>query len=614
MSETRAVQDREATLLVDADRPRSAASAPRYAPPPRRWDATRRRALTTVFVAAVLIAGVVHVVWPRAAGMGAAFFRPSTFYVAADGKDSNDGTSPGKPWGSLAQANHHVFVPGDRLLLQGGARFTGSLKFHRGEAGDPAHPVVVSSYGLGRPTIVGSGDPGVSVYDTAGIEIRGLNVTGGSPADLAVSGISVFSDLPSGPKLEHVAVSDVDVSGFRVGVSVGAGVVGAGFRNVEVTDSLVHGNSDSGLRIFGPAFDPAAPRYANENVTISGVQAFANLGDAHDHLHNTGNGIDVGSVRGAVVEKSVAYANGSNCDSREGPVGIWAYDSTGVVLQHNVSFQNHTRGLTDGGGFDLDQNVSDSVVQYNYSHDNDGPGYLLYTGQDNSAFARNVVRFNMSRNDARRPLNYASLVLAGRLTDVAVYHNTVVRQGIGKLTPVVRLETGLQGATLRDNIFQSDGGRMIASSDEFSSAQVTFQGNDFYAPSSARWTVNWGPKRFGSLQAWTAHTGQEMVGTVPAGLDLDPGLVLVPAPEWDQTATPAPAPQAGSPILGRSPDLRARFAIDEGPVDYFGTPLGAATTAGAAQPAPAVAAQPTAGTGPPSVAAPSSAGLTGQSG
>jgi len=581
VGEALAERDVEASSLREAEQPRSAASVPRYSAGGPRWDTTRRRALTTVFVAGLVIVGSFHVVWSYVVGTHAS--GPQTFYVSADGQDSNTGTSPKKAWHSLAQANHHVFAPGDRLLLQGGASFTGSLAFQRGEAGNPGKPVIVGSYGSGRATIVSPGDPGVSVYNTAGIEVRDLVVIGGTPGSNAVSGISFFSDLPNGPKLDHVSVSDVDVSGFRVGLSVGGGVVGAGFRDVQVTDSLLHDNGDTGLQTYGLKFDAAAPRYANENVFISGVRAFANLGDSHDHLRNSGSGIELGSVRGAVVERSVAYANGSNCAAREGPVGIWAYDSTGVVFQHNVSYENHTGGLTDGGGFDLDQNVSNSVVQYNYSHDNDGPGYLLYTSRQNNAFARNIIRFNMSRNDARRPLNYASLVLAGRLIDVSVYHNTVVFQGTG--SPVVRLEKGLQGVTVRDNIFESDGGRMIASAEPFSPAQVAFQGNDYYAPPPARWMVTWGSKAFESLQAWTARTGQEMAGSTHVGLDLDPELALVPAPGWDPTGTPAPAPRAASPISGRSPDLRTRFAVDEGPVDYFGTALGASTTAGAAQPA-----------------------------
>ena len=42
-------------------------------------------------------------------------------------------------------------------------------------------------------------------------------------------------------------------------------------------------------------------------------------------------------------------------------------------------------------------------MQYNYSHDNDGPGYLLL---HSSAGARragnNIVRYNISQNDARK--------------------------------------------------------------------------------------------------------------------------------------------------------------------------------------------------------------------
>ena len=592
MGEAGSEREPVATRVREVELPRSRPAAPESALAAPRKDTSRRRVLTAVLIVGILVAGAYHAVWPHGlqgpTGMSVRLFGPPTFYVAADGDDSNAGTSPASAWRTLSQADKHVFTPGERLLLQGGARFTGSLKFRRGEAGDPAKPVVLGSYGEGRATIVGSGAPGVTVYDTAGIEIRDLLLTGGTPRDLAVSGISLFSDLAKGPKLRHVSVSDVDVSGFRVGVSIGGARVGAGFRDVQVTDSVLHGNRDDGLSSYGPRFNAAKPSYANENVVVSGVRAFANLGNRADHLHNTGNGIDLGSVRGAVVERSVAYGNGSNCDAPEGPVGIWVYDSTRVVLQRNVSYDNHTGGFTDGGGFDLDQNVSDSVAQYNFSHNNDGPGFLLYTGVHNDAFTRNSVRFNVSRDDSRNMPMYASLALVGRITDVSVYHNTVLTQGEGENdVPALRLGDGLRGVTIRDNIFESDGSRMIASSYPFSLAQVTLQGNDYHVPDAAPWQVNWGSDTFGSLDGWSAQTGQESVGSTPVGLDLDPDLILAPPPGWDPTHTPVPAPRTSSPIMGRSLDLRTRFGVNQGPMDYFGAPLGSSTTAGAGQPAPA---------------------------
>jgi len=591
VGETGSERDSAAARLLEAELPRPPAAPPGPAHAAPRRDPSRRRALAGVLVAALLIAGGYHALRPHgslaAFSMGDRLFGPPTFYVSPDGSDSAAGTSPQSAWRTLKQADRHVFTPGERLLLRGGASFTGSLTFRRGEAGDPANPVIVGSYGTGRARIAAAGEPGVDVYDTAGIDIRSLVLTGGTPADRTVSGIALFSDLAKGPRLQHVSVTDVDVSGFRVGVSMGGASAGAGFRDVQVTDSVLHGNRDSGLSSFGPHFDAAAPQYANENVLVSGVQAFGNLGNALDHLHNTGNGIDLGSVRDAIVERSVAHGNGKYCDAPEGPVGIWVYDSTGVVVQHNVSYDNYSGGHTDGGGFDLDQNVSDSVAQYNYSHDNDGPGFLLYTGADNDAFARNTVRFNVSRDDSRKFPLYASVAVVGRIIDASIYHNTVLTHGGADAAPALRLGDGLRGVTIRDNIFQSSGSEMIAASYRFSTAQVSLQGNDYHVEDAGAWHVDWGSRSFHSLAAWAARTRQEGAASGLLGLDLDPGLVLVAAPAWDPTRTPLPAPRAGSPITGRGLDLRARFALDIGPMDYFGAAPGSSTTPGAGGPAPA---------------------------
>jgi len=69
------------------------------------------------------------------------------------------------------------------------------------------------------------------------------------------------------------------------------------------------------------------------------------------------------------------YDNGiENTWIRGGGVGIWAWDSNDIVIQHNIAHHNRT-GSYDGGGFDLDGGVSNSIMHYNLSYENDGSGY-----------------------------------------------------------------------------------------------------------------------------------------------------------------------------------------------------------------------------------------------
>src|SRR5262245_42327490 len=76
-----------------------------------------------------------------------------TYYLdAASGSDANPGTSPRAAWKSLARASRVAFAPGDRLLLAGGQRFPGTLRFGRAASGTPARPILVASHGSGRAT------------------------------------------------------------------------------------------------------------------------------------------------------------------------------------------------------------------------------------------------------------------------------------------------------------------------------------------------------------------------------------------------------------------------------------------------------------------------------
>ena len=87
-----------------------------------------------------------------------------------------------------------------------------------------------------------------------------------------------------------------------------------------------------------------------------------------------------------------------------GGVGIWAFDSSGIVFAHNESFGNGSPEITDDGdGFDFDRGVSHSVMVDNYSHDNGGVGLLVCScnGGEPPFYRMHdiTLRSNVSRDD-----------------------------------------------------------------------------------------------------------------------------------------------------------------------------------------------------------------------
>ncbi len=435
----------------------------------------------------------------------------TTYYLSLSGNDAAAGTSPSTAWRTLGRANRAILRPGDRLLLQGGQPFAGQLTIGPADVGSPAHPLVISSYG-GGPATITSGRFGVYVHDTGGVRITELNVVGqspvsnawgpgqgqepgGQPGSVATAGIYVNNDLPTDQRLAHVIIDHVYASGFGEGIAVGGVHSGAGFSDVHISDCLVSGNTDAGLETYGPQFNADSPTYANRNVTVLDVVASQNHGDPRVTSHNTGNGIVLGSVRDGRIIWSTADDNGgAGGDSTQGPTGIWAFDSTGISIEHSLSYDNQAVSKVDGNGFGLDQNTSDSVMQDNLSYGNAGPGFLIYSRLSNGAQKNNIVRYNISSDDANdgNTFNGGISIYGGTVSGIDVYQNTVVMSSASSLSaPALRLGAGIHEITIRNNVFMTDFRPVVAASQAASPAVATSQGNDYYSAAGA-WSIIWG--------------------------------------------------------------------------------------------------------------------------
>ncbi|WP_406090655.1 right-handed parallel beta-helix repeat-containing protein [Streptomyces sp. NBC_01013] len=541
----------------------------------------RTAAMTTLAAAIILAAGSGCADTPHYAPA------PATYYVSPGGNDRNSGTSPGEAWRTLRRAEGTVLHPGNKLMLEGGARFAGTLTVGKGEAGDADRPVVIGSYGTGRATVAATDGPGISVHDTAGVEIRNLAVTGRNGSYLREGGINLYNDLPGGNTLDHVAVSGVEVSGFRAGIAIGGTRGGAGFENVSVSRSKLHDNKDVGLLAYGPDFDAGHPSYAHSHIRIADVAAYHNTGDPASTTTHSGNGIVLGSVRDATVRDSRAHDNGTRAaaEAPAGPVGIWAYDSTGVLLEHNSSYRNHTGSRVDGAGFGLDSNVSDSTIQYNLAFQNDGPGYYTYTNKRNGAHRDNTIRYNISADDGRKLPAKGSLAVYGiDVRSLHVYQNTLVMPHSPKgRGPAIVLRAGLSHVTVRNNILVADDAPLVLAAKGLTPRNVLLQGNN-YSTVSGSWSVDWAGRTYASLAAWRTATGQERAGGKPSGTTTDPCFAGGALPRIRSTEdAPLIIPDCAAPV-GAGLDLHALFGTDPGTVDYFGRTTGTPPSVGAAVP------------------------------
>ena len=439
--------------------------------------------------------------------------------------------------------------------------------------------MVIGSYGLGRATLrAGAGATDILAYNAAGIELRDLDVQGPGWAQTDGAAVSFYTDLPAARRLAHVRVERLDCSGFYRGVVIGAWhPTYTGFDQV-VLESLRVSRNATGILVYGyaPPVAVAAAPYSNRDVTIRGCQVFDNDGDPQATA-GTGDGILVGEVDGALIEYCVASGNGKNGG---GPIGIWTWDSNNVVIQHNISHGNKTGGPRDGGGFDLDGGVSNSVLQYNYSYDNAGAGFMLAQNATARPFADNTVRYNVSQNDARR--NSAAIQIWAQdgamapMSNSQIYGNTVfVAPSRSIVPPALQIENGDVRATrVHNNIFVTTGGAPLVRVK--AGVGSRFEGNAYHA-SGAGFRVEWFGQSFSSLATWRA-VGQEMLTGSPVGFEGDPRLA---APGQEQ---PLQAPTAlatldeyrllpDSPLREAGLDLAANYEIDPGARDFYGASI-----------------------------------------
>jgi hypothetical protein len=452
----------------------------------------------------------------------------TTFYVSPSGSDTAAGTSPATAWRTLRRVNRAELAAGTRILLQGGETFIGSLVFGRSDSGNPRDPISVGSYGAGRATIETQKD-GVDIHDTAGIRIGNVRIVGAGLSS-PFSGISAVNDLHGNVKLPYLRVENVEISNFgKYGILVDGRNGRSGFRDVRITNAVVHDNALAGIDVEGP-FAAFRTVYAHRDVYVGYSRVYDNPGVTSNPDH-TGDGIVLSNVDRGTIEYCKAHDNGRLASGvNGGPVGIWAWQANRIVIQHNESYRNHVIGKKDGGGFDLDGGMTNSIIQYNDSHDNDGPGYQALQFKDAGPHQHNTIRFNSSWNDARKT-GPAALLFSGGIRDLRVYRNTVFVSPRG-LRPVAAVAvTSLKlaaelpvttGVHIYGNVFQAVGGALPVFV-EGRHGDLRFVQNDYYSKGRPL-AIYWNGTAYRTLAAWRAATGQERVRGRNTGSTANPNL------------------------------------------------------------------------------------------
>lgn len=386
------------------------------------------------------------------------------YFLAPEGNDESDGRSAAQAWKSLARASKNEYSPGDKVFLKSGAEFSGELSLKIAGGGKAEFPVEVTSTPGEKSvtaTILAGDGNGINVRDT-GVRIFNLAIKGSGPTTNRGSGVRLYNDRPNADKRSDVCLQDLKISGFgHAGIKIESACAdksASGYADVMIERCTVSDGMHYG--IFSDGFEQprGSWKFSHADIVVRGCEVFGISGNPNKQDNHSGNGILLGNVDGALIEKCCAHDNGAKNGSHDGgPVGIWAYCGRKVVIQYCEAYANRAgvRNL-DGGGFDLDGGISDSIMQYNYSHDNDGAGYLVYSYKDAPhEFRDNIVRFNISINDGRRG-DYGGICVGhhgDKNINALIHNNLVIVSGStkGKATALTSCNTS--GMRVLNNLF-----------------------------------------------------------------------------------------------------------------------------------------------------------------
>jgi hypothetical protein len=445
------------------------------------------------------------------------------------------------------------------------------LRLTEEDTGTKEHPVIVSSYGTGRAVIRSPFSTAVTVTNASGLEFRDIDLRGNSLRVEGQYGVFFNADGVGGEKYEHIVLDRVSVGNFGDrGILFRGNPALSGFRNVSLTNAEVFGNgwgqptqgTAGGLEMHGH-MQPGEKMINHENVYIGHSRFY----------HNGSSGAVLGGVRNATIEHCEAYENvGGNAG-----LGLWVWEADNVLIQYNVSRGNRAPTM-DGGGIDLDGGTTNSVVQYNYTYDNGGAGYLLAQYKGASRMGGNVFRYNISENDGAALRNGGIEIFSFQNelpADDTVFHNNVVfasKDG----SSAVRFLTGgesIRNVRLYNNVFLTKGNRPLIRTRKTLHESNQFVNNSYHALGGA-FRVDWLGTRYSSLAAWLgAAKDQERLDRRIVAVGANPKLAAPGTAHArgglpEQAAFEAYAPLPDSPLIDSGLDLSALFGMDPGLRDY----------------------------------------------
>jgi hypothetical protein len=505
--------------------------------------------------------------------------------------------------------NSLTYEAGDSILFHGGDSFTGCVMINPTRVpnkGSASNPITLDSYGSGNATLL-SNCPGnlhalLTIDGVSGVTVQNLILSANGTQ--TAYGVLVQNSYSTTAPVDTIVIQNTDISGFHCcGTSpgqYGSEIFIAGqayatggncgpLNNIQVLNNKLHGAAgptspdDNGITGSG-----CGGQYNVTNVKYSGNEVW-NIG-GHSGSTVSGNGIVANRVANGELSFNIVHDLGGNNRGCPGPVGIWAWQSDNIAIRFNEVYR--MQQLTppavmgcDWAAYDFDEGVTNSVYEYNYSHDNGGAAILVY-----NPGGGNVFRYNVSENDDNQMLGgsgvYAIGIPGGSLS---IYNNTIYRSGVfSRATPSCYTFGAPPSAVYPTGIVLANNLCIIAASSTAEGfaryidvnngtdiRNVTIKNNLYYSP-SAVWWINARYDTLAQVQAAGWEQGSIVAASSPA-VNAGSGGTCNWSPRLANGPQPCPSAYqlvTGAPGIGAGLNLtQPPHNFNVGTRDYWGTAM-----------------------------------------
>jgi len=355
---------------------------------------------------------------------------PNIIYVdAEEGNDVASGLSPAEAWKTLERAGQHFFKSEDKLVFRRGSAFKGSLFVKHLKNSNARFEI--GSYGTGNlPVLDAEGNEyyTLKIFNQPDILIQDLEITNFSE-EVPVIRRGIFCHAEDAGEIKNVHFKGLKLSNINGSLTTDDGdLLGKSSCGIfsEITGNNVptrwNGYTMENCHFYRVDRHGAANQSTWQNRTLTtNTNWHPSL-----NMHFKGNTFEECASDGLIVRVAhkpiMEYNLFTRCSYKLSGNACFSFNTDSAIWQFNESrYTIYQTGDHDAGGFDSDYKSKHTIIQYNYSHNNEYGGILI-TGGPSSYGGFNegtLVRHNIFYNNGHHGIR-----LSGMVTNCRIYNNT----------------------------------------------------------------------------------------------------------------------------------------------------------------------------------------------